>query len=777
MANVTSGSGAAVTAATHINSVEEQHLLFRITQGDLSAFWQLWDMYRDELLSCPSLQWMRGVDAEDALSSSSVKACQYLLNAPREIIHVKAWFTRLLRNHCIDIWKTHQRHHQYLQDVATPLTGGQQTAPFVQASVEDVLLQHELAAQIRHAIDQLPPQLREPSLLRFVYEMSYEDIAAQLHLHADNVRKRIQKARPLLQQQLAAYRSAEPIAPGDTAHAPPLPLTTPSHEPYPKEEIAPLHVRAHACRVFLPEGVEKHLCLNLDHKPQRQEQKASTLQKYVDEHPNGWKKRHALADIRYTMGQWEEAIAAYRDVIRRHPRCLTAWLRLGEMLHILDRQDEAIAAYEQALSVSDNQATQNHIEGFIAVCRRQPHTAVQAFEAATISAPDHPAHWRSLALTHLHAAQPREALEAFDTVLQHHPDDLVALVHSHDALRTAGYDAEAQRRAARALELDPDNVWALVHVANRLTHIECGRGTTGQTCRKRLRHALQLAPNAPEVHASRARYRMSRGKWEQALEMLREFTVQHPKSPMGWYYAAQWHFRAGHTEAASHAIRQAYALDSHDAAILRAACQILTATGEVAELKPILDDLLRGFPDHWSTWTTAGYVRLQAYGENTHACDASAYGPQLQPSLAQAWFRHGYVLALAGRHREATAALETGWTYLPEADGYHHSVPAAVQLGQSYEALGNTAGARQWCTQALHLSQQLMTANPARAHYWQGRAYIVLSQTERAREAFRSALRHHLFYPARQEAQDFLDLSPANPFPPPGIKEKETSAF
>ncbi len=193
MANAQSGSGDVATATAHVLDAQEQLLLHRITQGDHGAFWQLWNIHLDELQSRHSLQWMRGnlADAEDALSGSSVKACQYFLDAPRETINVKGWFTRLLHNHCIDMWKTRQRHDRYLQDVFTLnyLKAGQQTEPSAQTSVEDILLQQEMVVHIQNALNKLPSRLREPSLLRFVHEMSYEDIAAQLHLRADNVRK------------------------------------------------------------------------------------------------------------------------------------------------------------------------------------------------------------------------------------------------------------------------------------------------------------------------------------------------------------------------------------------------------------------------------------------------------------------------------------------------------------------------------------------------------------------------------------------------------------
>ncbi len=51
---------------------------------------------------------------------------------------------------------------------------------------------------------------------------------------------------------------------------------------------------------------------------------------------------------------------------------------------------------------------------------------------------------------------------------------------------------------------------------------------------------------------------------------------------------------------------------------------------------------------------------VEHFQESEWGCSVSAKGTQLQPMLADAWFHHGRVLALAGKHREAVEALAHG---------------------------------------------------------------------------------------------------------------------
>ena len=224
MAGASSGDRGGLSAIADTAAAEERLFVQHLTQGDSTAFWGVWEQYRTDLLARQSLYWMAGnqADAEDALSSSSLKACQYLTESTQDIRHMKGMLTRLLHNHCMGVWRERQRQTKCLQGWASRLRRDENSATVMQESVEETFLRHELALLIRHALERLPPRLRGAAVLRFVHELSYEEIAVRLHIRADNVRKRIQQARALLWEQLRGYDAAE-LGPLASAPGPEIP--------------------------------------------------------------------------------------------------------------------------------------------------------------------------------------------------------------------------------------------------------------------------------------------------------------------------------------------------------------------------------------------------------------------------------------------------------------------------------------------------------------------------------------------------------------------------
>ncbi|MBC8274310.1 MAG: tetratricopeptide repeat protein [Chloroflexi bacterium] len=394
----------------------------------------------------------------------------------------------------------------------------------------------------------------------------------------------------------------------------------------------------------------------------------------------------------------------------------------------------------------------------IEVCRRCHEAAAREFEKTVSLEPSNTNHWHALGLMYLRADCPVEALRAFDEALGINTDDLVALTYSHDALCTMGHFKEAQRRIGRALEFDPDNILAIKHIADDRSARGLVRGEEGKNTRQLIRQALRLAPDAPDSQESLARYHIFRGEWKKGIAVLQKFTEQHLSCPRGWYHYARWLFHAGESQTAADAIMKAYALYQNDAKIYQAACEILPSVGKLDDLQPLLEEMLRRFPEQWSVWTTAGLVLAEWFKDGERACTVASRGPQLQPHLADAWFQHGRVLALAGKHREAITALEEGWTWLPEGEGYAQSTPAAACLGESYRALGDERESRAWYEKSVRHALELIAINPAIAHYWQGKALERLGDVPRARQAYRTALRHHLLHPTRREVKESLKI-------------------
>ena len=176
-------------------------------------------------------------------------------------------------------------------------------------------------------------------------------------------------------------------------------------------------------------GLEMNFHLVLEGKPTRQEQKFITLTKYVQKYPQGWKKRLELADLLYEMGNWQQAVAEYHQVLERQPQLIGVWLQLGKILQLMGMEKEAVEIYEKALFCSDNEGTQNHINGLIAVCRGESQPAIIAFNLATALEPDKVVHWLALAQVHQQIENPLGVLSALKQVLSINPNDVVALIY------------------------------------------------------------------------------------------------------------------------------------------------------------------------------------------------------------------------------------------------------------------------------------------------------------------------------------------------------------
>jgi tetratricopeptide (TPR) repeat protein len=531
-------------------------------------------------------------------------------------------------------------------------------------------------------------------------------------------------------------------------------------------------------------GLEMNAHLVLEDKPTRQDQKLKKLSKYLQQHPSGWKKRLELADLLCSTGNWPQAVQEYRQVLQRQPQLMEVQLQLGKILHLMGRKAEAIEVYQSALFLSDNVATQHHVNGLIEVCRCCPQQAVRMFESAASTEPNNPAHWYALAQVHLDMESPVTALRAFDAVLSINSDDIVALSQSYDPLLAVGNFQEAQRRLERSLKLAPNDCRTLERLVAHRCHQGLVSGEAGKQTKQLIQTVLRVAPDAANPHQALSLYHIRRGEWSKGVAVLQKFTEEHPNSPSGWYHYALSLFQTGNSQSAAEAILKAHTLYQNDCEIYRALCEILPAAERLEELRltspptlflqgegshalsasptpsaspaSLLEKMLQRFPQRWSVWVTAGRVLVESFSDSTRGCTFSAKAVQLQPQLADSWFRHGRVLALAGRHQEAVVALEQGWQQLPQQGSFLQSVPAAVWLGESYQVLGESAISRRWWEEACHRANALMDYNPATAYYWQGRALSALGDGTGAKQAYRNGLSQQLLYPVRSEVMEAL---------------------
>lgn len=733
---------------------QEQLLLRRIAEGDSSAFWKIWEEYCPHLYRV-CLRHMGGVreDAEDALSMAMLNAWERMPRHAQGIANVKAWLSRLTHNLCMDIHRERRQTKCFSSLDEITDTERDVVARSVE-SPEQATMHKELALVLNLMVARLPSKLRTVFELRFLQEMRYSDIATHLTITNDNARKRCQQARTILRAGVTRYMSG--LTRLSLKHADSREGA--SSEEQPERECPPYATSQRVTAVRYVNvsfsDIENSFQITLVHMPTIRDAKIDTLEKYVRQHPKGWKKRVELAERFYATGRWEEAIGQYRWVLTKQPRLIAVVMRLGELLCAMERGAEAIEVYEQFLVRAHAAAARIHFDGLKEMCRGHYGTAAGLFRQALQLEPRQKAYWHSLGDVYLKTGAAMKALQAYDAALEVEPDDIVALTSSSEALTAIGEEKEAARRLHRALALDPEHGPALKRLIEQRSVMGLVKGEEGNQTRLHLRRAQRTAPDVAEVCEARALYLLFRGEWKEGVALLREFTERRPNNPRGWHNYARSLFRTGDAEAAVEAIKRAHALSQSDMTIHLSACTILRGADRPQELQTLLAAMLDRFPQHWSVWAKAGLAIAQRLGEAERACAVSVRGPQLQPDLAAAWIGHGRVLSSVGRHLEAVAAFEEALNWLPSDDGYSMIIPATCWLGESRRAVGNEQRARAcWLNAAVALPEFIKRA-PAYGHYWHGRILELLSDSTKALDAYLKALNNHLLYPARQEAQE-----------------------
>jgi RNA polymerase sigma-70 factor (ECF subfamily) len=261
-----------------------------------------------------SLIWTSGrrEDAEDALGQAALIA---LMKWPHELQagEARGWLLRLVYSKCMDIHR-HRRRARY----AAPAVDDSAPEVEIEASgpgLEATLLESELLAVVRDRIQALPPRLRQVAELHLLRDMPYAEIADLLVLTEVNARKRMQEARALLREHLRAYLAGDP-----RIQAP----RQPARNEISSEIADPAPLR--------------HSGWTLE-----------ALERYVQLHPQGWKKRWELAVRLREAGRLEEAAVQLREAAIRQPRRMELWLELGATLRVLGRNEEAREAFETAM--------------------------------------------------------------------------------------------------------------------------------------------------------------------------------------------------------------------------------------------------------------------------------------------------------------------------------------------------------------------------------------------------------------------------------------------
>jgi len=176
-------------------------LIKRAKRGEVSAFVELVDTYKDKIYAFLYRMTGNGEDANDLAQEVFLRVYSNLHTFDTDM-RFSPWIYRIAQNLAIDFLRK-QKKTVYLDDQL-----GQDNDMTWQLESEapgpdEVALFHDFQTALEATLHELAPMYRMVLLLRYAHDMSYEDIARVTELPVTTVKTRLHRAREGLRQALA----------------------------------------------------------------------------------------------------------------------------------------------------------------------------------------------------------------------------------------------------------------------------------------------------------------------------------------------------------------------------------------------------------------------------------------------------------------------------------------------------------------------------------------------------------------------------------------------
>ena len=182
-------------------------LMLRVKRGDMQAFAELVDKYKQPVINIIYRTLRDATEAEDLAQNVFIQVHK---SAHRYKVSAKfsTWLFTIARNLCLNEIRRRSRHpaqsldETFDDDESHPIRQVEDVKVF---SPPETLLQRELQEKIQAALAELPENQRTAILLCQQEELSYEEIAEVLGCSLSATKSLIHRGREALKQQLKPY--------------------------------------------------------------------------------------------------------------------------------------------------------------------------------------------------------------------------------------------------------------------------------------------------------------------------------------------------------------------------------------------------------------------------------------------------------------------------------------------------------------------------------------------------------------------------------------------
>lgn len=277
-------------------------------------------------------------------------------------------------------------------------------------------------------------------------------------------------------------------------------------------------------------------------------------QKFINAQPQIYILQFTLAKMYQGLGQSDNAVRIYRDVIAKEelkPDGLTARILLAELFAKTGRNNEAKSLLVEVLKESPNNQTALTLRGQVSLSENDAVSAIADFQSAMRDQPDSALLFRNLSRAHMVNNEMDLAIDNMKRAVNLNENDLGLREEYIRVLAMNGDTEGVINQLNKILEISPDNLGAMealfrVHAARKdwdklkqitdrmkMTHPDKALGFyySGMLLREQkqeqesiseFEHAVELAPNAIEPVTQLVRTFMVLNQPEKALEKLNE---------------------------------------------------------------------------------------------------------------------------------------------------------------------------------------------------------------------------------------------------------------
>jgi RNA polymerase sigma-70 factor (ECF subfamily) len=177
----------------------EPEIIAACKQGDRAAFHSLFELYKDKVYSIAFHYGNDEAMARDVTQQVFLKLFTSITQF-REDSGFSTWLYRVVVNACTDEQRKRRRFVPFSPEIEVKKMS-------TKGSQEAAVHRRQVADSVRGAIAELSPKLRLPILLKYVEDLSYDEIAATLGCSIGTVSSRLNRGHKALAQKLAHLRN------------------------------------------------------------------------------------------------------------------------------------------------------------------------------------------------------------------------------------------------------------------------------------------------------------------------------------------------------------------------------------------------------------------------------------------------------------------------------------------------------------------------------------------------------------------------------------------